>query len=287
MLLDSVKEDRFDIWLLDQYKGKVDRSTLKGAEITSKTRCLSFKYCFSGEEKYHVMGKTHRVKTHQCLILPPNEPFDASTSTDDFTVGICIDIGNYFLDPAFYQDNYTDVYTTELDLCHGLKLNQLTNNVMANRFLSVIQSIHLNESDRLDEKLIELVGNLMVLESFMEKRSLSLAAKTKAARVAQVQLLEKARAYIHDHTNTHLNLKHMGLELGISLFHLQRIFRDYYSKTPQQYHEELRLSLARKYLATLGAPVYEVAALVGYKDTKYFSRRFKLHFGFSPGVLAR
>ena len=280
-------QDQFDIWLLDQYKGKVDRSTVDGIELTSKTRSLSFKYCLSGEEKYHVMGKTHRVKSHQCLILPPHESFEASSPTGSLTVGICVDVGEYFLNPAFYQDNYDDVYTKELDLCFGLMLNQITNNAVANRFLSVIQSIHVNESDRLDERLIELVGYLMMLESFLEKRSSTLIAKTKAVRAAHVHILEKARAYIYDHLTTQLNLKDMGLELGVSLFHLQRLFRSYYGKTPQQYHEGLRLSLARQYLVTLGAPVHEIAALTGYTDSKYFSRRFKLHYGFSPGVLAR
>jgi len=279
--------NKLTTWLLDKEKGKVDCSRVNGISLASRTRCLSLKYCYSGEEKYHILNNTFSVKNRTCLVLPENEAFDAQTLRNQVSVGICVDIGIHYLNPDFYEDELNRSYSIDFDWCYGMMLKEDGAAPLNKRLIHAIEGFFSNGKNGLDQRMIEIVGYLMLLQQELNNKSSHLLSKTKAAKQIQVLKLEKAKDYIQSSVHESLHLERLSKEVGLSMFHLQRLFKDYHGVTPQQFHEALRMQKAQQYLVTLGASVKEVALLLGYIDPKYFSRRFKLFFGYPPSVLAR
>lgn len=70
--------------------------------------------------------------------------------------------------------------------------------------------------------------------------------------------------------------------VGLSARQLERVFRHHLQTTPTHYYQTLRLRAGRELLRQTTLSVLEVAAAVGFSSTDYFSRRFKLLYGYSP-----
>jgi AraC-like DNA-binding protein/quercetin dioxygenase-like cupin family protein len=69
---------------------------------------------------------------------------------------------------------------------------------------------------------------------------------------------------------------------GMSVSTFQRAWHRYAGRTPNDYLLELRLDRARVLLETTMLTVSEVSARVGFEDSNYFSRRFRIAYGNSP-----
>jgi len=71
---------------------------------------------------------------------------------------------------------------------------------------------------------------------------------------------------------------------GLSVSHMNLLFRRHLGCSPLRYLQERRLHRARALLRGTYARVNEVAAVCGYEDANYFIRLFTRQFGVSPGV---
>jgi AraC-like DNA-binding protein len=74
--------------------------------------------------------------------------------------------------------------------------------------------------------------------------------------------------------------------VGLSKFHLIRVFRDEIGVAPHAFQLQLRISRARQFLAS-GRSLAEVAAACGFADQAHFSRCFKTAVGYTPGAFRR
>ncbi len=68
----------------------------------------------------------------------------------------------------------------------------------------------------------------------------------------------------------------------ISPRQLERLFRTYLHTTPTLYYQQVRLRAGHDLLRQTTLSVLEVAAAVGFSSADYFSRRFRVLFGYSP-----
>lgn len=74
----------------------------------------------------------------------------------------------------------------------------------------------------------------------------------------------------------------LGAELGLSLPHLNDVFKSYTGMTPFQYCLHVKINRAKEILAGGESSVKEIAWKVGFDDQYYFSRLFKKKTGYSP-----
>jgi two-component system response regulator YesN len=96
-------------------------------------------------------------------------------------------------------------------------------------------------------------------------------------------MVEMIKLYINENYMKSIHLKDIGRYVGTSRTYLTSIFKHETSMNIWAYIHAVRMQKARELL--LGASVYrvyEIAAKVGYGDTKYFSQLFKDHYGTSP-----
>ncbi len=96
------------------------------------------------------------------------------------------------------------------------------------------------------------------------------------------EYLSKAIKIIHANYCTGFSISEIAKECNISSRYLQKLFNKHLESTPQEYGNNLKIRKAIELLADRDIPVKEIAYTLGYSTPQYFSRLFKLKYGFSP-----
>lgn len=99
----------------------------------------------------------------------------------------------------------------------------------------------------------------------------------------RTRAVRRILALLNDRLSERVTLEDLEGETGLDRFRLLRAFRLQTGMPPHAYHLALRLAKARRLLQT-GAPPAEVAAACGFSDQSHLIRRFRRHFGMTPGL---
>ncbi len=83
------------------------------------------------------------------------------------------------------------------------------------------------------------------------------------------------------------SMAELARRCAISSSRLAHLFSEQIGRSPQQYHEEVRLQRAAQLLRSTVFSIQEIAAHSGYEDPFYFSNRFRKAFGKSPSAFRR
>ncbi|OAS19328.1 helix-turn-helix transcriptional regulator [Paenibacillus oryzisoli] len=114
----------------------------------------------------------------------------------------------------------------------------------------------------------EACGTMLAEAESNEKRSL---------------LLEQVTSYIHEHYAENLGLEQFARQLGMSMGHFSRIFKDYTSEKFVDYVARVRLNKAKELLKETELNMEEVAGRVGFISATSFITTFKKYEGITPG----
>jgi AraC-like DNA-binding protein len=98
-------------------------------------------------------------------------------------------------------------------------------------------------------------------------------------------LVRRACDYLHDRPGELVTLDQVAGAVGVSKYHLARLFRRTVGVPVQRYHRCLRAEQARLLIDRGSSPSLAGAA-AGFFDQSHFSRVFKQTFGVSPGTYA-
>jgi AraC-like DNA-binding protein len=98
-------------------------------------------------------------------------------------------------------------------------------------------------------------------------------------RAELLGVLELARVSILE--GEACDLAALALSIGVSQFHLQRLFTAAYGESPRVMSARVRAEQAGALLAQGLKPI-EVLAILRYSELSAFSRAFRRHFGVSP-----
>jgi len=107
--------------------------------------------------------------------------------------------------------------------------------------------------------------------------------KTAVALNAMVALKAPV-AFIRDNYMNKINLSELAEVSCLSVSALERRFKKFLYKTPNQYICEVRLENARRLLVETTIPVALVADQCGFPDPSYFSRKFHQVFSQLPSA---
>lgn len=94
--------------------------------------------------------------------------------------------------------------------------------------------------------------------------------------------LANAVSYIEDHYLEPITLEEIAAKSGISIRHLNRIFRAYYKLTPIAYLQRLRMERACTMLKQTNLSITEISYECGFNDSNYLARQFRKSYGMSP-----
>lgn len=100
------------------------------------------------------------------------------------------------------------------------------------------------------------------------------------------QRIVQAKLFMDTHFSESLDLGNIADEACFSKFHLIRLFKTIYGKTPHQYLIQVRIDNSKLFLRS-GCTVAETCFEVGFDSVTSFTGLFKKNEGVSPSVYQR
>lgn len=102
----------------------------------------------------------------------------------------------------------------------------------------------------------------------------------------QVEMVRRACRYIEDHTAESPTLESLSANTGVSLYHLQRVFKRIVGLTPRQYADAFRLSHFKSSVKK-GASLTQAMYDAGYGSSSRLYERAPGQLGMTPGDYRR
>ncbi|RAJ06651.1 AraC-like DNA-binding protein [Chitinophaga skermanii] len=109
---------------------------------------------------------------------------------------------------------------------------------------------------------------------------------SRALKKEDVDRMYHARDIIVGNMNSPCTLIDLAHQVGTNDAYLKSHFKQVFGTTVYGYLQSIKMTHAREMLSQ-GKSVSEVAYLSGYKHTAHFTRAFKKHFGFAPGIMKK
>ncbi|MBR4223914.1 MAG: helix-turn-helix transcriptional regulator [Oscillospiraceae bacterium] len=102
------------------------------------------------------------------------------------------------------------------------------------------------------------------------------------AKTAEKSLSDRIAEYLSSQRDSPFSAADLERRFYLSYRHLAHVFKADRGITMQQYHDEQKFAHAAALLRSTLLPVGEIAAICGFADPLYFSRRFHAHIGMAP-----
>ena len=120
----------------------------------------------------------------------------------------------------------------------------------------------------------------------MDRISAALEHKRRLSHEAQ-RLVRKAMAFIHENYAQPISRKDIAKHVSIAEDYLTFCFRQELGATPIKYLQRYRVNRAKGLLISNENSITEIARMVGFSDSGYFSRIFHREIGISPEEFRR
>lgn len=127
----------------------------------------------------------------------------------------------------------------------------------------------------------------MILSLFFELSIiLSREYDKKRPNAGRMHKLAMAIAHIENNLST-VCVSDIVIHTGYTQRHINRLFKEMFNSTPTEYITRKRLEKSRHHLLNSEATVTETANAFGFSDSNYFIKKFKQHYGITPGQFKR
>jgi AraC-like DNA-binding protein len=107
----------------------------------------------------------------------------------------------------------------------------------------------------------------------------------RTGTASHYELAEAAKERIVGTLGETVSLAELGAQLGVSPFHLARVFRAQTGFTLHQYRTQLRLRTALHELAVDGSSLTRLALDLGFASHSHFTDTFRREFGMPPSAV--
>lgn len=123
---------------------------------------------------------------------------------------------------------------------------------------------------------------LQAKSDFYQLIRYTLQAIQQQTTTAKTELMLQAVQYMHESYNKPISVTQVSQYVGVERRRFAYLFERYTGMTPNHYLTNFRMKRSRELLRAQHYTVAQVAELVGYHDSFYFSRVFKKYNGISP-----
>lgn len=131
---------------------------------------------------------------------------------------------------------------------------------------------------------IRICSNLEEIKKIMTKYIHQTIDSIEQLRTNKSQkLIDKAKTYIENNYSRDISLESIASEIGLSACYLSTLFKNIEKTSIKEFIIDTRIEASKKLLKDVDMKIYEVAANVGYTDSRYFSQLFRKKTGYTPG----
>lgn len=226
-------------------------------------------------------GRQNPVKLTNEDLLNNRDRF-FSSNTDISSIGTLPDSWSYITFEAKVFDSVN--FFASLDIPAFIISSQ---NVLANLIIETVKE-DLSESPG-KERVIKLNTERVAIEIIryiLEKRLFVEQLATNSTYFKDPRLID-IFAFIKKHLGGDLSNKVLANVANVSEDYVGQYFKMLTGINPQDYIEYQRMETAVNLLRTSKKSIRDIGKEVGYKDTAYFCRRFKMMFGIPAGKMRR
>ena len=132
------------------------------------------------------------------------------------------------------------------------------------------------------QSIWELNSQSKVLENLLQLAQL-IIEKVRLARFSNGKLIvDSVRNYLDQHYASEISLTLLSELFHINSAHLSETFKNYVGQNFSDYLVKLRMDNAQQFLRDKQLKIIDVANLVGFSNSGYFSTVFKKHVGQTP-----
>lgn len=237
------------------------------ATFQGKTSGLAVKFVTRGREEYTFCNEQISLTVGNFLLLPAGECYSAVHPYDDVvTEGVCIDL------PQQLPEDLP------LDLLCGYAFSSRPAGMNS---LSPVATDQLRPSA---DQLNSLQREILTFGGQIQQLADRLKGEVKNTNTQRhlINLLLTTETLLTDRCTTALSLDGIAREVGVSKYHLSRLYKKAFGCTVQSRQRSLRLEKAAATIRESDTPIKYLAYSLGYSSPAAFSRQFSQHFGCSP-----
>lgn len=119
--------------------------------------------------------------------------------------------------------------------------------------------------------------------------AINMIETSDSSRISEIsrEYTNEAISFMQKNYNKDITVQDIAEGVGVSRYHLSRIFKENTGLTLIEYLNKLRFSKAEVLLKNSEMNINEVAKAVGFNNISYFNRKFKQLFGITPSQFYR
>ena len=129
---------------------------------------------------------------------------------------------------------------------------------------------------------IKTVTEILALVSEAALRLCEMVRETRRQDTGNVHV-EKAKHYLTDHLTQEIRTDDIAEAVGLSPYHLSRLFKTHTGLTMREYLTRERIEAAKQLLAVSDRTIPQIASLLRFCDQSYFTMVFRRQTGQTPG----
>ncbi|PWE38171.1 AraC family transcriptional regulator [Pseudomonas prosekii] len=224
-----------------------------------------------GVQQFNCRRARHQSTPGKVFLLEPGDIHDGDAPTEDgFTYRML------YLDPQWLERELAALFdnaplNSQLSFASTLTADPR----LAQATSQAFQTLHGGEL-----KIVRQTA----LDGMLERLTSHLHWRTRYSQDPRLPLVaQKAREYLHANAHLDIGLDQLAMVTGVDRFRLTRAFKAAYGLAPHAYLVQLRLSKARRLLAS-GAQPAAVAMELGFADQSHMGRWFVRAYGLTPAM---
>ncbi len=129
---------------------------------------------------------------------------------------------------------------------------------------------------------IRSVTEIPALVSEAALRLCEMVRETRRQDTGNVHV-EKTKHYLSDHLTQEIRTEDIAKTVGLSPYHLSRLFKTHTGMTMREYLTRERVEAAKQLLAATDRTIPQIASLLRFCDQSYFTMVFRRQTGQTPG----
>ena len=188
--------------------------------------------------------------------------------------GLCYTVA--FFDTSNQFDSYTVNFLLNDELFHEIVLTdefQVFKNAFDNALLFTVEELFKNYLCRENNQI-------KLMTQFYSFLDMVLSLVSYDSRYYYP--IKKGVELLSDEWNKNTKIEYYAEQCGIDNSYFYKLFKIWSGVSPNQYRNQLRVTVAKDLLVHTNLSICEIAQKIGFDDPYYFSRLFKKEMGLSP-----
>lgn len=252
---------------------------------TRSAGAFSIKWMARGRARYELERRPRAVSRDAAVLVDQDQPYEMEFDAREGGESFCL-----FFSKSLVAEAWASVEAGPAPTLGEAVLREFPNVPFRPTapMADLLASLHADGPDAcaplIEARLMLALG--AAIETAHRHRRLAggLPVVKASTRAHLVALVERARGLILEMDGVGVSLATLAEAVGLSRFHLLRLFKAAYGITPLGFAEQTRMALAERLLRTSRQPISDVAAALGYDSPSAFARAFRRRHSRAPAA---